>query len=192
MVVIINQTAAERYFPGVGPIGKTLQNSRDKIPLQIVARVANAKINPLSAPDFQEMYRPQMQGAVDDDAVLCARLAIRRRRDRWWRRCTRRFTQSISISPVAEMKYLETMTADSVGVQRLLTALAGEFSVGFAMLLAAIGIYGVMAYPVSHLLREMGIRMALGAAPRDIVRMVLGQGMRLVLIGIAIGFVASL
>jgi putative ABC transport system permease protein len=67
----------------------------------------------------------------------------------------------------------------------------GAFAV-FALLFAAIGIYGVMAFSVSHRIREMGIRMALGAAPRDIVLLVVGQGMRLVLAGIVIGFVASL
>jgi putative ABC transport system permease protein len=188
MVVIVNQMVAEKYFPGVDPVGKTLQNSRDKVPLQIVGVVANVKINSLSAADFQEMYRPQMQApwmtmtfAVRTDSAAGPMVAA----------VHEKIHEIDPDLPVAEMKYLDTMTADSVGQPRLLTALVGIFA-GLAILLAAIGIYGVMAYTVSHRLREMGIRMALGAPPRDIVRMVLGQGMRLVLIGIAIGFVASL
>jgi putative ABC transport system permease protein len=187
-VVIINQTVAEKYFPGQDPIGKTLQNSRDRIPLQIVGVVADAKITSLSAPKFEEMYRPHLQApwmamtfvvrssSAPQPLVAAVREKIQ------------------SIDPdlaVSGVQSLDHLVSDSVGQPRLLTALVGAFA-GFALLLAAIGIYGVMAYSVSHRMREMGIRMALGAAPRDIVRLVVGQGMRLVLAGIVIGFVASL
>ena len=187
-VVIINQTVAEKYFPGQDPIGKTLQNSRDRIPLQIVGVVADAKITSLSAPKFEEMYRPHLQApwmamtfVVRSNSASPPLVAAVREKIQ-------------SIDPdlaVSGVQSLDQLVSDSVGQPRLLTALVGAFA-GFALLLAAIGIYGVMAYSVSHRLREMGIRMALGAAPRDIVRLVVGQGMRLVLAGIVIGFVASL
>ncbi|MGD0306308.1 MAG: ABC transporter permease [Candidatus Acidiferrales bacterium] len=187
-VVIINQTVAEKYFPGQDPVGKTLQNSRDKIPLQIVGVVADAKINSLSAPKFEEMYRPYIQApwmvmtfvvrsnGAQQPLVAAVREQIR----------------SIDPDlPVSDVQSLDHLVSDSVGQPRLLTALVGAFAV-FALVLAAIGIYGVMAFSVSHRMREMGIRMALGAAPGDIVRLVVGQGMRLVFAGIVIGFVASL
>ena len=187
-VVIVNETVAEKYFPGADPVGKTIQNSRDMIPLQIVGVVADSKITTLSAPKFEEMYRPHMQApwmamtfVVRSDGPSAPVVSAVREK-----------IHSLDPDlPVAGVQSLEQLVSDSVGQPRLLTALVGAFA-GFAILLAALGIYGVMAYTVSHRLREMGIRMALGAAPRDIVRMVLGQGMRLVLIGIAIGFVASL
>jgi putative ABC transport system permease protein len=150
--------------------------------------VADAKINSLSAPKSEEMYRPQLQApwmamtfvvrsnSAPQPLVAAVREQIR----------------SIDPDlPVSGVQSLDQLVSDSVGQPRLLTALVGAFA-AFALLLAAIGIYGVMAYSVSHRLREMGIRMALGASPRDIVRMVVGQGMRLVVAGLAIGFVASL
>jgi putative ABC transport system permease protein len=187
-VAIINQTVAEKYFADQDPIGKTLQNSRDRIPLQIVGVVADAKITSLSAPKFEEMYRPHLQApwmamtfVVRSNSAPQPLVAAVRE-------------QIQSIDPdlaVSGVQSLDHLVSDSVGQPRLLTALVGAFA-AFALLLAAIGIYGVMAYSVSHRMREMGIRMALGAAPRDIVRLVVGQGMRLVLAGIIIGFVASL
>jgi putative ABC transport system permease protein len=187
-VVIINQTVAEKYFPGQDPIGKTLQNSRDRIPLQIVGVVADAKITLLSAPKFEEMYRPHLQApwmamtfVVRSNSAPQPLVAAVREKIQ-------------SIDPdlaVSGVQSLDHLVSDSVGQPRLLTALVGAFA-AFALLLAAIGIYGVMAYSVSQRMREMGIRMALGATPRDIVRLVVGQGMRLALAGILIGFVASL
>jgi putative ABC transport system permease protein len=78
-----------------------------------------------------------------------------------------------------------------VAQPRVLSQFVGVFA-GFALLLAAIGIYGVMAYSVAARTQEMGIRMSIGAGPRDILKLVVGQGMRLALIGVAIGIVASL
>jgi putative ABC transport system permease protein len=187
-VVIINQTVAEKFFPRQDPVGKTLQNSRDRIPLQIVGVVSDVKINSLAAPKFEEMYIPYMQSpwmamtfvvrsaSASQPLVSAVREKIR----------------SIDPDlPVDGVQSLDKLVSDSVGQPRLLMGLVAAFA-GLAMLLAAIGIYGVMAYSVSQRLREMGIRMALGAAPRDILRLVVNQGMRLVLAGIAIGFLASL
>jgi putative ABC transport system permease protein len=187
-VVIINETVAEHFFAGQDPVGKTLQNSRDRVPLQIVGVVADSKITSLSAPRFEEMYRPHLQApwmamtfVVRSTGATAPLVAAVREK-----------IHSIDPDlPVAGVQSLDHLVSDSMGQPRLLTALVGAFA-GFAMLLAAIGIYGVMAYSVSSRLREMGIRMALGAAPRDIVRMVVGQGMRRVIAGIAIGLVASL
>jgi len=83
------------------------------------------------------------------------------------------------------------VVSGSVAEPRLVSRLVGAFA-GFALMLAAVGIYGVMAYSVTQRAHEMGIRMSVGAEPRDIFRLVVGQGMRLVLMGAALGLVASL
>jgi putative ABC transport system permease protein len=86
---------------------------------------------------------------------------------------------------------MEEVVGASVAQPKLTMQFVGVFA-GFALLLAAIGIYGVMAYTVTARAQEMGIRAALGARPADILRLVVGQGMRMTLIGVAVGVVVSL
>jgi putative ABC transport system permease protein len=93
--------------------------------------------------------------------------------------------------PVSNVASMDSIVASSVAQPRILSEFVGVFA-GFALLLSAIGIYGVMAYSVASRTQELGIRMSLGAEPRDILKLVLKQGMRLALIGVAIGLAASL
>jgi putative ABC transport system permease protein len=95
---------------------------------------------------------------------------------------------TLAVSNIASM---ESVVATSVAQPRILSEFLGVFA-GFALLLSAIGIYGVMAYSVAARTQEMGIRMSLGAEPRDILKLVVRQGMRLALIGVVIGIAASL
>jgi putative ABC transport system permease protein len=93
--------------------------------------------------------------------------------------------------PVSRVRTMEALLSDSVARRRLYVVLLGVFS-GVALLLAATGIYGVVSYSVNQRTREIGIRVALGAHRRDVLRMVLGKGVQLALIGEAIGFLVAL
>jgi len=104
----------------------------------------------------------------------------------------RRAIQSVDADqPMSSVRDLDEMVSASLGQRRMSTVLLGTFA-GIALVLACIGLYGVMAYSVSQRAREMGIRMALGARHLDVMGLVLRQGMTLVLAGIAIGVVAAL
>ena len=93
--------------------------------------------------------------------------------------------------PMARVRTMDDLVAESMGQRRLSMVLLGTFS-GIALLLASVGIYGVMSYSVAQRTREMGIRMALGAKQRDVLRLVIRQGMTLVLIGVGVGVLAAL
>ncbi len=93
--------------------------------------------------------------------------------------------------PVSRIKPLGEIVASTVGRQRFATTLLGVFSV-VALVIAAVGIFGVMAYNVSQRTSEIGIRLALGATHGDVLRLVIGQGMTVVLIGIGAGLLAGL
>jgi putative ABC transport system permease protein len=93
--------------------------------------------------------------------------------------------------PLSGIRTMDEVVGASVSRPRLIALITGIFA-GFALALSAIGIYGVMAYAVSTRRQEMGIRLALGAEPRDILRLVVGSGMRMALIGVGVGIIFSL
>jgi putative ABC transport system permease protein len=186
--VIINQSTANQYFPGQNPIGKHLHISSDLIEREIIGVVGDLKFSALTAPNFPEMYLPLEQvpwpittlvvRSNSNSKPLIA--AVRQK-----------ISEIDPDLPIAGIQSMNDIVASSVAQPKLLTQLVGVFAT-FALLLAAIGIYGVMAYSVARRTQELGIRVALGAQPADILRIVLGQGMRLVLIGLGLGVAVSL
>jgi putative ABC transport system permease protein len=187
-VVVINETAAKHLFAGQNPLGKHLANSRDMLQREIVGVVADVKFSALNAANTEEMYLPMAQvpwpnttllvrsGANFQSLVVAVRTKI---------------AEIDPNLPVAGISSMEEVVGASVAQPKLTMQFVGIFA-GFALLLAAIGIYGVMAYTVTARKQEMGIRVALGARPADILRLVVGQGMRMTGIGVALGVAISL
>jgi putative ABC transport system permease protein len=187
-VAIINQKTASTYWPGQDPIGKHLANSRDMIQREIVGVVADVKYNTLNTANTEEMYFPMAQ-SPSPSATLVVRsdanpeplvAAVRQK-----------IAELDPYLPVSGILSMNDVVATSVAQPRLVMQFSGIFA-GFALLLSAVGIYGVMAYSVNQRRQEMGIRVALGANPSDILRLVVGQGMRLTLAGIGFGVAVSL
>jgi putative ABC transport system permease protein len=190
-VVLINEALARRYFPNEDPIGKQVTiHSRPPSrnpPVEIIGIVGDAKQETLSGDAEPTFYWPHSELALPSltlvvrtagDAVNLAAAA-------------RGVIRSLDPGqPVAEVRTMESLLSESMGRARFNTVLLSVFAV-VALILASIGIYGVMAYAVAQRTQEIGIRMALGAQPRDVLKIVIIQGMTLALIGIAIGLLAA-
>jgi predicted permease len=191
-VAVINQSMARRYFAGRNPIGQHIgrwkwNGSRE---YQIVAVAGDAKYVSLreEVPPTAYLYMPQIPEAPQDvtfevnGAISTAALADE----------VRTVLAGVgSRLPAEEMKSLAQQVDESLGEERLVCAVSVCFAV-LGLVLACIGLYGVMAYLVTRRTNEIGLRMALGAERGSIFRMIVGEGVRLAVVGLSIGVLASL
>ena len=190
LTAVVNEALVRAYFRGEDPIGKRLLWG-DRTPFTIVGVAGDVKFSALDADVAPMIYMSNFQVAsgVSRHAVFAMRtagdpgsLASAASRTIW----------SVDKDlPVFGVTTMDAVLAASVAQRRFSVSLLGAFA-GLALLMAAIGLYGVLAYSVSQRMHEMGLRMALGANARDLMRLVVGQGLRVVLAGVAIGLVASL
>jgi len=187
-VAVINETAAKHFFPGQNPIGKHIANSRDMVQREIVGVVGDVKFNGLDAAKTEEMYIPMAQVPWSTATLLVRSEANSKALVTAVRGKIAEVDPTLPLSGISSM---EEVIGNSVAQPKLTMQFVGVFA-GFALLLAVVGIYGVMAYTVSARSQEMGIRVALGARPVDILRLVVGQGMRMTLIGLILGVTISL
>ena len=187
-VAVVNETTAKHFWPGQEPIGKHVANSRDKIPREVVGVVADVKFAALSSANSEEMYLPLTQVPWSTVSLIVRSSANSQPLVAAVRAKIAEIDPTLPISGILSM---DDVVASSVAQPRIVMQFVGLFA-GFALLLAAIGIYGVMAYSVSQRKQEIGIRVAMGACSADILRLVVGQGMRLALLGVVLGVAASL
>lgn len=185
-VAIINQTLARTFYGNQSPIGRRIKEDSDDAPWRtIVGVAADVKNAGIDKPTGTELYFPYAQV---DGGIRGMYLAVKTAND------PQQIIGSVRAQladldpslPIAQVRLMEDIISAANGRPRFLTVLLSLFSF-IALTLAAVGIYGVMAFLVERRTQEFGIRMAIGAAPSDVLSLVLGQGLTIGLIGVALG-----
>jgi macrolide transport system ATP-binding/permease protein len=181
---IINQTMARRFFGTVSPLGKHFHFVEgNRPPLEIVGVVADSKYNDLRESPTDFFYIPGTHGDIEIRAdgsakTLAGSLPA----------IVHSFDDSVTITGT---RSLREQVDESLHSDRLIAALCATFSI-LALVLTCVGLYGALAFNIARRTSEIGIRMALGANQRDIFRLVVGQGLRLTIVGLILGIVAAL
>ena len=188
-VAIINDTAVQKYFPGENPIGQHIGSSLETSnQIEIVGVLRDAKYASVREPPPPTMYVPQSQNRPGQGIFQVRTAGDPSAMVTTIRETVRQVDPDVPLMDVAtQVEQLEKRLAQ----ERVIAQAYAMFG-ALAMLIASIGIFGLMSYNVSRRTNEIGVRMALGAQTRDVLRLVLVESMILVVVGVAIGLVTSL
>ncbi len=189
-VVVINQTMAQTFWPGQDPLGRRIQPGMTDPWCTIVGVVEDVKNAGLDRPAGTEIYLPYRQAQASGYRNMY--VVIRGRGDP--RPLVGAVRQELSrldsALPLAQVRLMDDVMSAAQSQPRFLTILLGLFS-GVALAIATVGIYGVISYTVARRSKEFGLRMALGAQPGDVLRLVMKQGAGLALLGVGVGLAAA-
>jgi len=189
-VVVVNETLARRHFPAGDALGKSLSIAMNNpiVPTEIIGIVGDSKFSDLRTETHPTTFWPHPQLAYS-----AMTFTVRTAADPLsLSSVVQHEIQALDPDqPVSDVRSMDQWLARTLSEARFSSMLLSAFA-GLALLLAAIGIYGVMSYAVSQRTSEIGLRLALGAESRDILRLVVGNGLRLAAIGLGIGVVLAL
>jgi putative ABC transport system permease protein len=194
-VIVVNETMARKFWPGASPIGRRMMMGGNGVWITVVGVVGDVHQRGLDVLPRPEMYRVHTQFRYGGDgapAVSTMTWVIRTGADPRTaagsaRSAIHAVDPSLGISDVATMAAVLSDSTSDRRLNMMLFALLG----GLALILATVGIYGVVAYSVTQRAHEIGVRMAIGAKPRDVVRMVLAEGGRLAAAGVGLGSIVA-
>jgi putative ABC transport system permease protein len=190
-VIVINDALARKHFQNEDPVGKRLTFNKPTTPgpwHTIIGVVADERQEGMSREVMPQIYQSHLQNAINGMSLVIKTAVDPNSIVGAVRNEIRSMDKDL---PPYEVQTLNELLYRSVARERFSTMLMAVFA-GIALLLAAVGIYGVMSYSVTQRTHEMGIRLALGARPNDLVRLVVGRGLALTLAGVGIGLVSSL
>jgi putative ABC transport system permease protein len=190
--VIVNKVLAERFWPGQDPLGQHLQLAAETTRWrEVVGVVGNEKLSGLDSEIGPAIYVPLTQNTFPN-ALRSLFLVVRAEGEpsALAPSIQKELRSMDQEQALFQVRPLEEVISNSLSQRRFNSLLLVIFG-ALAGLMAAVGIYGVIAYSVTQRTNEIGIRLALGAQPRDVLKMILGQGIKLTLVGVAIGLIAA-
>jgi len=187
-VCLVNQAFAARFFPGEDPVGRQVRNRRNGPPWTIIGLIGNVKHSALEEDPQPEMYVSTMQGSMVSPFMAVRTTSDASTMIEMVRAEARQIDKDL---PIYQLQTMESVRSESVAQRRFVLTLVSVFGL-IALVLAGIGVYGVMSLLVSERTQEVGVRLALGAQPAQVLKMLVGQALGLALVGIAGGIALSL
>ena len=186
-VAVVNEAFARKFFPSQNPIGQRVKH-HDRI-LEIVGVIGDIKFDSLTKAGSPELYIPYLQ----DDPPSWTFVAVRSRTDlpSLIRTVRKAVNEVAPDEPIYDVETMNDRLSYALGPQKLSSLLLAIFA-GLALVLASVGIYGAISYWATQRTHEMGIRMALGASQREVMQLVIGQTLRLLVIGLVGGMLAAM